>query len=150
MLFWTLSGFLVVFFFFLGHGMQQLNMGSQTRDWTPGHSGESIKSWPLVRRETSCIFEGFFCFFLLFVFWATPAAYGSSQAGGQISFSCQPMPQSQQHQIWDVCNLHRNSKQCQILNPVSGARDWTCVLMDTNYIHYHWATMGTPLVFMIL
>ena len=31
-----------------------------------------------------------------------------------------------------VCHLqHRSSWQCQIPNPLSGARDRTCVLMDT-------------------
>ena len=30
-----------------------------------------------------------------------------------------------------VCNLHRSSWQHQILNPLSQARDQTCVLMDT-------------------
>ena len=42
------------------------------------------------------------------------------------------------------CNLHWGSWQCPILNPMSGARDGTCVLMDTSCIHYRWATMGTP------
>ena len=30
-----------------------------------------------------------------------------------------------------VCDLRHSSQQCQILNPLSKARDWTCVLMDT-------------------
>ena len=30
-----------------------------------------------------------------------------------------------------VYNLHHSSQQCWILNPLSKARDWTCVLMDT-------------------
>ena len=28
-----------------------------------------------------------------------------------------------------VCNLHHSSRQCSILNPLSKARDQTCVLM---------------------
>ena len=36
-----------------------------------------------------------------------------------------------------VCNLHRSSQQCQILNPQSEARDRTCVLMDTSWFRYH-------------
>ena len=31
-----------------------------------------------------------------------------------------------------VCNLHQSSQQLRILNPLSGARDWTRNLMDTN------------------
>ena len=41
-------------------------------------------------------------------------------------------------------DLHHSSWQCQILNPMSEARDRTCILMDTNWVHYHWATTGTP------
>ena len=43
-----------------------------------------------------------------------------------------------------VCNLHHSSWQCQILNPLSRARDGTLVLMDTSRVCYHWATMRTP------
>ena len=49
---------------------------------------------------------------------------------------------------WDpscICDLHHSSRQCWILKPLSGAKDRTCVLMDTSQLHYHWATMGTPL-----
>ena len=42
-----------------------------------------------------------------------------------------------------VCNLHHSSQQRWILNPLSEARGWTCVLMDTNQIHVHWAMMRT-------
>ena len=43
-----------------------------------------------------------------------------------------------------VCNLHCRSWQRQILNPLSGARDWTCIHKDSGYVRYHWATTGTP------
>ena len=46
-----------------------------------------------------------------------------------------------------VCNLHHSSLQCWILNPVSEARDKTCNLMVTSQIYFHWATMGTPILF---
>ena len=48
---------------------------------------------------------------------------------------------------WDpgcVCSLCHSSRQCQILNPLSGARDQTCILMDTSWVHYRWATVGPP------
>ena len=44
-----------------------------------------------------------------------------------------------------ICSLPHNSQQRWILNPLSKARDWTCILMDTSEIHFHWATMGKPL-----
>ena len=43
-----------------------------------------------------------------------------------------------------ICNVHDSSWQCQILNPMSGARDQTHILLDTSQVHYHWATVGTP------
>ena len=43
-----------------------------------------------------------------------------------------------------ICNLHHSSWQCQILNPLSEARDQTHNLMGTSRIRFHCATMGTP------
>ena len=43
-----------------------------------------------------------------------------------------------------VCNFHWSSLQHQILNPPSGARDQTLVLMDTSWVRYGWATTETP------
>ena len=42
-----------------------------------------------------------------------------------------------------VCYLHHSSWQGWILNPLSEARDPTCVFMDTRQIRFHWATVGT-------
>ena len=33
-----------------------------------------------------------------------------------------------------ICSLHHSSRQCQILNTVSEARDWTHILMDTSRV----------------
>ena len=62
-------------------------------------------------------------FFFLAFFRAAPMAYGSSQAKGQIGgvaagLHYSPITQDQSH----VCNLHHNSKQHWILNPLSEAR----------------------------
>ena len=46
-----------------------------------------------------------------------------------------------------VCNLHHSSQQRWFLNPLSKARVWTSILMDTNQVPYHWATTGTPTSF---
>ena len=43
-----------------------------------------------------------------------------------------------------ICNLHHSSEQHQIPNPLSKARDWTCILMDTSWICFQCTTMGTP------
>ena len=33
-----------------------------------------------------------------------------------------------------ICYLHHTSRQCQIFNPLSKARDETCILMDASQI----------------
>ena len=43
-----------------------------------------------------------------------------------------------------ICNLHHSSQQCRILNPTEQGQDRTCVLIDTSWVHYCWATMETP------
>ena len=46
--------------------------------------------------------------------------------------------------MWDwscVCDLHHSSGQCQILNPMSKARDQTSNLMVLSRICFCWATM---------
>ena len=36
-----------------------------------------------------------------------------------------------------ICNLRYSSWQLQILNPLSKARNQTCILMDTSQIYFH-------------
>ena len=43
-----------------------------------------------------------------------------------------------------ICNLHHSSRQHQILNPLSEARDGTCILRGTSWICFCCTTMGTP------
>ena len=42
-----------------------------------------------------------------------------------------------------VCNLHHSSPQSQIPNSLGKARDRTCILKNTSWICFHWATAGT-------
>ena len=44
-----------------------------------------------------------------------------------------------------ICDLHHSLWQCWIPNSLSRARDGTHVLMDTSWVRYHWATVGTPI-----
>ena len=51
------------------------------------------------------------------------------------------MPQPQQCRIQaESANLHHNAWQCWILNALSGARDQTCIFMDSSQFHFHCAT----------
>ena len=48
---------------------------------------------------------------------------------------------------WDpscVCDLHHSSQPCQILNPLSEAKDQTLNLMVPSWIHFPCAMTGTP------
>ena len=47
-----------------------------------------------------------------------------------------------------VWKLYHSSRQCQILNPLNEARDWTHILMVTSRVLCHCTTMGT-LIFSI-
>ena len=74
----------------------------------------------------------FFFFFCLFaISWAAPAAYGGSQARGPIEAIATGVHHSHSNAgSKPLCNLHCSFWQCQILNPLSKARDGTCILRD--------------------
>ena len=92
---------------------------------------------PLQRIQHPChqSMNMFLSFFLSFFFWsfflfrATPVAYGGSQARGLIGAT--------------TAGLHHSSQQCQILNPLSKARNQTCNLMVPSQIHFCYAMTGT-------
>ena len=88
-------------------------------------------------------------FFFFPLFRAACVAYGGSQAGSELEL---PLPAcTTATATWDprhVCNLHHSSWQRWLLNPLSQARDQTCILMDTSRARYSWATTGTsPITF---
>ena len=60
--------------------------------------------------------------------------------GVEWELQLEPTPQPQQY----ICNLHYSLWQLWILNPLSEARDQTCILMDNSRVHYCCATTGTP------
>ena len=78
---------------------------------------------------------------------ASPAAYGSSQAGVQSELQLPAYTTATATATLDlscVCNLHHSSQQRRMLNSLIEARDWTHVLMDTSQVRYHQATVETP------
>ena len=46
-----------------------------------------------------------------------------------------------------ICDRHHSSRQHQILDPLSEAGDQSPILIDTSWVHYHWATLGAPDLF---
>ena len=91
------------------------------------------------------VFCWLFCFVLFFLpFRAAPAAYGSSKARGQIGAVTVGLGHSHSNMESKLClDLCCSSPQCQILNSLSEARDWTCVLVDTSQMHFHCTTAET-------
>ena len=92
---------------------------------------------------------GFFCFFVLWVFvvvvvffffffgflgpharhMEVPRLGVESELPAYPTATAVPDPSH-------ICNLHHNSRQRQILNPVNEAKDQNCVLMDTSQTHF--------------
>ena len=83
------------------------------------------------------ILLGSVLFFYIF-FRAAGAAYGSSQARGQIRATAAGLHHSHNNAgLSHIYNLHHSSQQCWILNPLSEARDQIHMLMDTAQIRFH-------------
>ena len=66
--------------------------------------------------------------------------------GKRSNWSCSHWWKPPSHVCDDLC---WSSWQCQILNPLSEARDWTCILMDTSPIHFCWVMMGAPSLWLL-
>ena len=79
-------------------------------------------------------------------FFPARVAYGSSQARGHIGAAAASLCHSYNNARSKPCQiLHHSSWQCQIFNPLSEARDQTCILMGTSRVcNPPSATMGTP------
>ena len=93
---------------------------------------------------THCLGDYGFYFVFVFVclFRAAPVAYRGSQAMSRI----RTVASSPHHShttatatpdLSHVCDPHHSSRQHWKLNPLSEARDQTCVLMDTSQIRFH-------------
>ena len=86
----------------------------------------------------------FICFYFYFLlFRATLVAYGGSQARGRVRATAFATATTTQDPSC-VCNLHHSSRQCQILNPPSKARNLTRNLIVPSWICFHCTTTGTP------
>ena len=80
------------------------------------------------------------------LFMATPVLYGSSQSKGLMGVS--PAGLCHRHRTLDprcICDVCHSLWQCQVLNPLSKARDQNCILMETMSGSLTcWTTTGTP------
>ena len=87
----------------------------------------------------NCLF-----FFSFFLFTATPTAYGSSQARGQIGAAAASLHNSHSN----PGHLHCSLQPRKILNPLSELRDQTPILTDSNRVLIPLSQMGiqSPLI----
>ena len=86
-----------------------------------------------------------FILFFKFIFLRPHTAYGSSQARGESELQLPAyITATATSDLSSVCDLYHSSLQRWILNPLSGASDWTRILMDASQVLYHWASTGTP------
>ena len=79
----------------------------------------------------TCFLSSLSVFFFFFFLRAVSAAYGNSQARGQMGAIAAGLHHSNARSD-HIFDLHHSSQQCQILNLLSEARVGTCVLMDTS------------------
>ena len=73
-------------------------------------------------------------FFFFFFFFLEPYPQHLEVPGLRVKSELQLPADTTAIAVWDpsrVCSLHYSSRQCQLLNPLSMARDQTCILMDT-------------------
>ena len=92
------------------------------------------------------------CFFIfIFTFRAAPAAYGSSQARVELELQLPAYTiATATLDLSHICYLHCSLQQCQILNPLSKAKDQTHISWILIRFLTHWATVGTPVLFFFL
>ena len=95
-----------------------------------------------------CVFL-FVCLFLSFVSLGLyPLAYGGSQARGLIRATAAAYARATaMPDLSHVCDLHHSSQQCQIINPLSEARNQTHNLIFPSQICFRCATTGIPNLF---
>ena len=113
-----------------------------------GHSSLASCCLPVSPKEVGeKLFKRNTCFlFVCFcLFRAAPAAYGVPRLGVQSEL--QLLAYTTAAAMWNlsrICDLLHSSWQCQILNPLSKARDPTSKLMVPSWIHFCCTTIGTP------
>ena len=86
-------------------------------------------SWGPLNLLVQVDFHFLYYLFIYCLFRAAFAAYGSFQARGPIrAAAASHTTATAMRDPSRICDLHHSSEQCWILNPLSEARDWTCVL----------------------
>ena len=112
----------------------------------PPHSLPSLSWQPQVCFCESVSDFVFFLGFLFvcFAFWGCMQHMQVPRLGVELELELLAYATATLPDLSHVCDLHKSSWQCRIINPLSETRHWTCILMDASQICFHWATRGTP------
>ena len=98
------------------------------------------------------VLQSVFLFYFIFVFFlvmAVPAICGSFQSKGQVQAAAVAyITATATPDLNCICELCCRLRQCQILNPLSKARDRTQNLTVPSRIRFCCTTMGTPTNFL--
>ena len=130
-IYWTCNGYKCIFSFGLNHG-------SQVRNWTCATAMTILNL--LSYMGTPVLFVCLFFWFLR----PHPQHIEVPRRGVEsvelysVDYATATVAPDPSH----ISNLHHSSLQTWILNSLSEARDWTCILMDPSHVHYRWAIMG--------
>ena len=82
--------------------------------------------------QPNFVFKISFAFFFLSLFMVAPVAYGISSARRWIGAFAEAYATAlATPDLSLICDLHHSLRQHQILNSLSEAWDWTCILMET-------------------
>ena len=90
----------------------------------------------IARADILFLFFYFFVYLFIYLFCFLEPNWGHMEVpriGGQVEL--QLLDYTTTIATWDLshaCNLHHSSRQLQILNPLSKARDRTHILIDTS------------------
>ena len=97
------------------------------------------------QKTTTWKVPGKFCFVVLLFLGPHPWHMEVSRLGveSQLEMSAYTTATATRD-LSHICELHHSSWKRWILNPLSEAKDPTCVLMDASQILFLWATTGTP------
>ena len=99
----------------------------------------------LFKFSTFIYFFLFFCFLGLYLQHTEVPSLGVESELQVPAYTTATATQNPIH----VCNLHHSSQKRWITDPLSEARDQTRTLMDTSWVCFLCATMGTPVTFLI-
>ena len=109
------------------------------------HPSLSISVLSVIDSTQASLLSSCLLFFFL-IFRAIPQVCGSSQARGPIRAVAAGLCHNHSNTRSEPCLwLTPQLTATWTLNPLSEARDWICILMDTSQIHFRWATMGIPI-----